>query len=335
VPVEQLSLKFRGNPFLNLIRCFFCAYVVPSVFVVVESAFRNNAERKVREMKLLLQLQSVTLLVGLTVICAGCGDSKSHLDAETSLDLEAKNKLSDSDVPKNLIKLAETDQLKLIKKSLHAYDAKPVRDYTCKFYEHERIGGRMQQEQITKVKFLQDPFSVAMKWIKNPPVADAVVYVSGKYKNSKGVSQMVAHPTGGVASFFTGGSVLKTPDCREAMQHARRPITEFGFRKNLTAMVEGYKAGLKQKLIEQEYGGAALVGKQKCIVLIRILKDLPKYPPVKLATFFDVKTLLPVRFLGYGADGKLIFDYRYTDIKINTGLKPSDFTPEANGISNP
>jgi outer membrane lipoprotein-sorting protein len=65
------------------------------------------------------------------------------------------------------------------------------------------------------------------------------------------------------------------------------------------------------------------------------LKDLPKHPPIKLATFFDVKTLLPVRFLGYDADGKLLFDYRYTDIKINTGLKPSDFTPEANGISKP
>jgi len=282
-----------------------------------------------------MKLLSLALLVGLIVICPGCEAPKSTLDAETSLDLEPKNKLSDSDVPAELIKLAETDHLKLIKRSLHNYDSKPVRDYTCTFYEHERIAGRMQSPQVIKTKFLQNPFSVAMKWIKNPPAADAVVYVSGKYKNSKGVSQMVAHPTSGIASFFTGGSILRTPDCREAMQHARMPITKFGFRNNLTAMVETYKVGLKQKRIDQEYGGAALVGKQKCIVLIRILKDLPKYPPVKLATFFDVKTLLPVRFLGYDADGNLLFDYRYTDIKINTGLKPSDFTPEANGISNP
>ncbi len=286
-------------------------------------------------MKLLLRLQNVALLAGLSIICAGCGDAKSQLDAETSLDLEAKNKLSDSDVPGDLIKLAETDHLKLIKRSLHAYDSKPVRDYTCTFYEHERIDGKMQEEQITEVKFLQDPFSVAMKWIKNPPAANAVVYVAGKYKNSKGVSQMVARPTGGVASFFTGGSVLRTPDCSEAMKHALLPITQFGFRNNLTAMAEAYEVGLKTKRIEQEYGGAAIVGKQKCVVLIRILKDLPKYPPVKLAAFFDVKTLLPVRFLGYDADGKLVFDYRYTDIKLNTGLKPSDFTPKANGISNP
>ncbi|MBA7551880.1 hypothetical protein ES705_44430 [subsurface metagenome] len=286
-------------------------------------------------MKLLLQLQSITLLVGLAIICTGCGAPKSPLDAETSLNLEPANKLSDSDVPRELIKLAETNELKLIKRSLHAYDSKPVRDYTCTFYEHERIGRQMQNPQIIKVKFLQTPFSVAMKWTKNPPAADAVVYVSGEYKNSKGVSQMVARPTGGIASFFTGGSILRIPDCSEAMEHARLPITEFGFRNNLTAMVEGYEVGLKAKRIEQEYGGAALVGKQKCIVLIRIFKDIPKHPPVKLATFFDVKTLLPVRFLGYDAGGKLVFDYRYTDIKINTGLKPSDFTPKANGISNP
>ena len=286
-------------------------------------------------MKLLLQ--SIALLVGLTVIPTGCEppNSTSAPDAETSLILKSKNKLDDSDISGELITLAQTDHLKLIKRSLLAYDTKPVRDYTCRFYEHERIGGKMQARQETEVKFLQNPFSVAMKWIKNPPAADAVVYVAGKYKNSRGVSQMVVRPKGGVAAFFTGGSVLRLPDCREAMQHARMPITRFGFRNNLTAMVEAYEAGLKQKRIEQEYGGAALVDKQKCIVLIRTFKDVPRYPPVKLATFFNVKTLLPVRFLGYDAGGKLLFDYRYTDIKINTGLKPFDFTPEANGIPNP
>ena len=286
-------------------------------------------------MKFLLRIQYFTLLVGLIIICAGCEPPKPPLDAETSLVLQPENKLTDSDVPSELIKMAQNDHLKLIKKSLQSHNSKPVRDYTCTFYEHERIGGKMQQEQITQVKFLQDPFSVAMKWIKNPPAATAVLYVEGKYKNSKGVSQMVVRPKGGVASFFTGGSVLKLPDCSEAMQHALKPITYFGFKNNLTAMIEAYQAGLNEKRIEQEYGGAALVGKQKCVVLIRILKDLPKYPPVKLATFFNVKTLLPVRFLGYDAGGKLLFDYRYTDIKINTGLKPSDFTPEANGIPKP
>ncbi|MCK5114408.1 MAG: DUF1571 domain-containing protein [Phycisphaerae bacterium] len=286
-------------------------------------------------MKLISQLSTFALLIVLAAIIVGCETPKSPLGDKGVTQVEPADKLNDGDVPKELVKLAKTNHLKLIKKSLHTYDSKPVRDYTCTFYEHERINGQLQPEQLTKVKFLQTPFSVAMKWIKNPPAANAVVYVAGKYKNSKGVAQMVVRPASGLGRFFTGGSVLRLPDCPEAMQHSRQPVTEFGFKNNLNTMLAAYQAGLKQNRVQQEYAGAALVGKQKCVILIGTMKDLPKHPPAKLVTFFNVKTLLPVRFIGYDADGKFLFDYRYTDIKLNTGLKQDDFTPAANDIPNP
>ena len=49
----------------------------------------------------------------------------------------------------------------------------------------------------------------------------------------------------------------------------------------------------------------------------------------------DVDSLLPICIEGYNWDKQLSCRYLYKDVKLNVGLTPDDFTPQANGIKVP
>ncbi|HPS53519.1 MAG TPA: DUF1571 domain-containing protein, partial [Phycisphaerae bacterium] len=116
-------------------------------------------------------------------------------------------------------RLAETDHIGLLKMALAEYDKKNIKSYTCRFIKQEKLRGRLHEEQHVDVKFLAEPFCVAMTWVKNAPKADAIVYVEGKFPNSKGRCQMVVRPTSGFLQWLVGGSVLRLPDGDDVMQN--------------------------------------------------------------------------------------------------------------------
>ncbi|RKY26435.1 MAG: hypothetical protein DRP83_04295, partial [Planctomycetota bacterium] len=132
--------------------------------------------------------------------------------------------------------LAETDHLALLKMGLAQFQQRGIPSYTCTFVKRERIRGKLGKEQHIDVKFREKPFSVAMKWTKNPPLGDALVFVDGKFKNSDGRSQMVVRPAAKLLQKLTGGSVLRLPDGRDALKSTLRPCTYFGFQNGLKSL---------------------------------------------------------------------------------------------------
>ena len=241
----------------------------------------------------------------------------------------------DKFVPHEIIKLAESNHVELLKESLKWYKGKPVKDYTCTLVKREVIRGSLRKEQTTKVKFLQNPFSVAISWIKNPPLGDRVLYVAGKYKNKKGRSQMLVRPKGGIAQFFAGKSVLRLPNSKDAMRETLRPVTMFGLENCAKSLLEVYDAAIKAGKCTQKYGGITMVGGRKCVVLVRTLPYKKQYPAKTTYVCLDVKSLQPLRVVGYGWKEEFLCNYEYHDIKMNVGLTGKDFTPQANGIESP
>ncbi len=237
-------------------------------------------------------------------------------------------------VAPDVLTLAKTDHVVLLKQGLKTCAAVPVRGYTCTFRKQEKLGGRLRKEQHVDVKFRRQPFSVAMTWTKNPPLGDAMLYVAGRYPDSDGRSRMLVRPKKGL-QWLVGSSVLRRPDGPDAMRNTLRPCTKFGFANGLASLIEVYEQALAREECEMQYGGVTDVGGRACLVLRRILPAGKGYPARITETCLDIETLLPLRIVGYDDDGSLQCDYEYHDVTINPGLTDKDFTPQANGIAPP
>ena len=231
------------------------------------------------------------------------------------------------------------DHLALLAKGQSTCDTPALTNYTCSFSKQERMGGFLKDQQVVDVKFREKPFSVAMAWTKNAPLADRLIYVEGLYKDADGKSQMLVRPKGGFAQLLAGKSVLRAPDGKDAMRQTLKPCTQFGFRNMLTALVDVYqqaeKAGdLQQFTAEMPIG----IGERECTLLIRVLTDeggKKNYPAYITEICLDNETHLPLRVTGYDKKGRLLCDYKYQNLKLNPGLADKDFTPQANRIEPP
>lgn len=225
---------------------------------------------------------------------------------------------------RNLEALAKTDPIALLEgceKSAGRY-----KDYTCTFRKQERLGGSLKPRQTVAVTFRDSPFSVGMKWLKNAPAGDRLLYVEGKYDNN-----MLVRPSG---LAWLVPTVSRKPDGPDAMRSTRRPVTLFGFRRGLRSLLEVYRLAKKRGDLKSSFAGYALVGERQTLVLVRELPDAEPYRPAApplTKVYIDLEHLVPILIEGFdstGDEAKLLARYEYTDVKFNLGLTDEDFRPE-------
>lgn len=266
------------------------------------------------------------------IAIAGCEIRPAKLQHSSILELRDEDQKL---VSPEILKLAETDHLALLSRAKASYEKMNIHDYTCIFIKQETMGGRLGKEQNIQVKFMPNPFSIAMIWTKNAPLGDRLVFVEGKYKDSKGRSRMLVRPKGGFAQLLVGKSVLKLPDGPDAMKNTLRPCTMFGFKNGLQSLIDVYTQAKANGDLKQSFGGVTEVGGRKCIILIRQLPQKKEYPSRITETCLDIKTLMPLRIVGYDWQNRFWCNYEYHDVKFNVGLKEKNFTPKACGIAPP
>lgn len=225
-----------------------------------------------------------------------------------------------------LVELAKTDHVAFLKHCLENY-SRSYRDFTCTFTKQERIGGTLGPEQEIQAKFKEAPFSVAMRWTKNPPIGDQIIYVEGKYDNN-----MLVRPASGILRMLTGGAVMRKPDAPEAMRNTLRPINMFGFRRGMEELIKVYEEARDDKQVEEKFAGFAEVAGRSTMVLERYLPARENYPAWKTVIYIDREYLVPICIEGYDWDKQLTGRYVYQNISFNTGLTDDDFLPEANGM---
>jgi hypothetical protein len=237
-----------------------------------------------------------------------------------------------SESVQHLLDLANQDHVALLEYCQRHIEAN-YRDFTCTLIKQERLGSRLDKEQTVEAKFMQKPYSVAMHWVKNAPIADRSIYVEGKWNN-----QMMVRPAGILA--FAGPQMRK-PDDKDVMKNTLRPINQFGFLCSLESLIEVYVQAKKKGDLACEIGLTGPDGQQsvfaevagrKTIVLIRTLPAREDYPAKRTEIYIDVDSLVPVLVRGYNWDDQLSSSYLFTDLKFNVGLTPDDFLPEANGM---
>ncbi len=220
--------------------------------------------------------------------------------------------------------LAGKDHVALLKRALEHYRDN-FRDYTCTFIKRERIDGRLRPEQWVEVKFAEKPFSVAMRWVKNSPIGDRLLYVQGKHNG-----QMLVNPKGFL--FKLVGTVQRDPTAPEVMANTLRPVTMFGFRRSMESLLKVYELATARGEATNRFRGYKEVGGRLAMVLERKLPPRKDYPAKTTVWYLDVEHLVPLGLEGYGWNNELLCSYLYKDIQFNVGLGEEDFTPEANGM---
>ncbi|MCD4825777.1 MAG: DUF1571 domain-containing protein [Phycisphaerae bacterium] len=273
--------------------------------------------------------RGVRVLVGLLLVALLCLQMTIAKDENEASGLVKV----DASTSAQIQHFAETDHVALLEMCLERFRERNAKSYTCTFVKQEKIRGRLGKRQTIDVKFLAKPFSVAMRWVKNPPKGDMILYVEGKFKDDKtGRSQMVVRPTHVLLRGFTGGSVKRLPDGDDAKKSTLRPCTMFGFENSLKSLLDVYKLARQRGECVERMKGFSKVDGRDCIVLVRFLPERKGYPAKKTIVCIDLKYLLPVRVQGYGWDDKVNCDYEYQKVNFDVALQAKDFTPKAVGF---
>ena len=222
-----------------------------------------------------------------------------------------------------VLRLAGADHVGLLEAML-AYYEKNIKDYTGTFYKHERIKGKLRDQQVIAFKFMDEPFSIAMHWKKNAESGDRLVYVKGANDD-----QMIVHPTG----FWSWiKSVKRAPDCEAALKTNLYPCSLFGVGNLLERMLTLHRAVAKDGEIKIAGVGPGLVDDRKCIVVEAKLPESKASDTRRFVLKIDEEFLLPVEIASYDAKDRLISNYIYKDLKFNVGLKAEQFTAKANKL---
>ena len=262
-------------------------------------------------------------LLGLACLqCASPSEAFKEADLICSINGQEVGKVSPP-MAARIEKLCQSDHLALLRLCLANYD-RNVQDYTCTFIKRERLHGKDGQGQEIKVKFLNKPFSVAMRWVKNAPIGDRCLYVEGKHEGN-----MLVRPKGLLKWV---GTVRRKPDSPEVLANTLRPINMFGFRRGLARLIGVYELAGKRGELETAFEGYKMVAGRKTAVLVRTLPARQEYPAAITRIYIDTQRLLPLCIEAWDWDGKLDSRYIYKDVTINVGLTSEDFDPAKNGL---
>lgn len=211
--------------------------------------------------------------------------------------------------------------IKMAKQSLAIMQQ--VNDYECQFTRRELVRNQLVSHTAL-LRLRHQPFSVYMKF-QQPSPGREVLYVAGKNQG-----KLLAHEASGLSSLV--GTVSLSVNSPTVMAETRHPITELGMKRLLELVIQQWELESKYGEIDVKYYPNAKMGNAQCEVLEASHPRPRKQFKFHLTRLFiDKQTRLPVRVENYGfppAPGQkpvLLEEYTYTNVKVNNGLKDSDF----------
>jgi len=191
-----------------------------------------------------------------------------------------------------------------------------VEDYSALFHKQERVDEELLVEEAIILKF-KKPLKIYMKWVDGP-VKEAL-YVDGK-NNDK----VAAHKDGSGASLTWNLS----PTGNTLLDGNRHPITDIGFGFIINLMRTNIPVAMEHGEIEIiRLEDETFEGRPATALEVRLTpKEGRKYYASRIICHIDKEYLLPVGITAYDENEDLLENYRYTDVKINSGLTDMDFS---------
>jgi len=193
-----------------------------------------------------------------------------------------------------------------------------ITDYVAVFHKQERVRGKLLREETILLKF-QKSLKVYMKWIEDPLKGMEALYVHGMNDN-----KVIAH-RGGILGLVT---LSLDPTGSIAMEGNRHPITEAGFGH----LIEEIRKDVEKAVRHDEIDVVRLhegrfKGRPSIVVEATFTPRAGRsYYASRTICHIDEELLLPVGATFYDEKGLVFERYAYTDVRINVGLTPMDFS---------
>lgn len=212
-----------------------------------------------------------------------------------------------------------------------------VDDYTALLVKRERVGGELGQLEFMECKIrnrktdngrVTQPLSVYLNFLKPSSVKGReVIYVEGRNDGN-----LVAHEGGFKGKFLP--TVNLPPTGALAMRGQRYPMTEIGVENLIVKLIERGENAKKQKDVKVELVKGRKLNNRVC-TLLKVTQPTrrPGLEFYQAQVFMDDELQIPIRYIAYdwprqpGAKLEVIEEYNYLNLKVNVGLKDSDFDP--------
>jgi hypothetical protein len=174
---------------------------------------------------------------------------------------------------------------------------------------------------------LETPFGVYMRFLKPAAVKGREVI----WVENQNDGKLVAHE-GGLLGLLT---LKLKPDGPIAMTGQRYPITKIGLQILAEELIERGESQRKYGECEVRFARNAKVGQRSC-TLIQVSHPHRRehFDFYRARIFIDDELNIPIRYAAWswpkqpGGEPELLEEYSYLDLKINVGLKDSDFDHE-------
>jgi outer membrane lipoprotein-sorting protein len=196
-----------------------------------------------------------------------------------------------------------------------------ITDYTAIFQKQERVNGALLPEETMFLKF-QKPLKVYMKWMDDPHKGNEALYLDGNNGD-----KLLVHHQAGLLGFLT---LSVDPRGYLAMRRNRHPITEVGVGRLIDGLQRDIKTALQHgeleiiRMAEEPFHGRSAI--------VVEAKFTPRsgrtYYTSRMVCHIDKEMLLPVGAVFYDEHDVLFERYSYSDVKLNVGLTPLDFSRE-------
>jgi hypothetical protein len=201
-----------------------------------------------------------------------------------------------------------------------------IQDYTCRFYKRERIDGRLGAQNVMIMKARTKPMSIYFKFVK-PNAGREAIYVVGRNGG-----KVVVHDVG--IGKLIAGTLHLDPRGSRAMEDCRHPVTEAGIGNLIETVAERWAAEMRHGETQVVVQPGAKVGDRVCTMIESAHPNRsPAYMFHKVRVYIDHELGLPIRFEAYdwprkpGGPTELLEEYTYANLKVNVGLRESEFDP--------
>lgn len=222
---------------------------------------------------------------------------------------------------------AKADPLAFLEDCRAAYD-QTIRDYRCRFLKQERVSGELGVEQEIDVQFRESPFSVHMKWVKNPGAAVEATYVAGRWKDDDG-AELASFKPSGVISLLVPEIKLSIHGA-QAMKDSRRTLDQFGFKNTLDLVIEYSRMAVGDPEYRLTYTGPGRLDGRDTFTFERHMPYAGEdgvYPDRLMILHIDQEWLVPSACITYADDdrARLLGSYILTQVRLNVGVDSAPF----------
>ena len=274
------------------------------------------------------QMIQVFTLIALTLSLAACQRPHHPSTPLESYQPEAIHVAEQGPTPERTRQLAESDPAAFLQLCRN-YCRVRIRDYVCLFVKEELLADGLSPERHMEVHFREDPFSVDLKWTKNPQLASRMSYVKG-WQDQAGNPIAHFHLRGGLSLLAPKG-VYRCIYADGIGTESRRPIDQFGLCHMLDMMVATNERAAGNPEFSLRFLGENTFNSRPTFLFERKLpySEGGDWPDRHMLVHIDADHLVPIALFAYADDENqsLLGRYEFRDLRCNVGLTDADFGP--------